>query len=328
MLPAIQVTDEAARVHDPQTVANAIADCKHQLPGASNGVWRHRYWQVSEQAYDLPDVYVSYIEVRAYSAETTIPIQCPRHDLYWLYVLQGRLNITAHDRRKILVSTTENRYRVAYLPTGRYGCRFKAGTHRLLYVVHKPSALFREESPEFDIPANVIAAVKDQLAVHAVSAPLPMQDGAAESIERFLHAPGQTFLRRKQALQNLSLDLIFCAHESLGNQAGQRAVDAEWAVKMKNHIDASIESGEQVNMHTVARHFRISVDYVRLIFKSYLGEPIGSYISGQKLEVAARLLAEGSAPSVAARYVGWTPAYFSRAYKARFGAPPKKTKPY
>src|SRR5690606_38332423 len=129
------------------------------------------------QAYDLPDVYLSYIEVGAYVAEITIPIQCPRHDLYWLYVLQGRLEITAQDSTKTLVSTIESRYRVAYLPTGRYGCRFKAGTHRLLYVVHKPSALFREESPEFDIPANVIAAVRAKLAVHAVSNPLSMRDG-------------------------------------------------------------------------------------------------------------------------------------------------------
>src|SRR5690606_35676250 len=188
METAIQLTDEAARVHDPQTVADALSACRHQLPGASTGVWQHGHWQVSEQAYDLPDVYVSYIEVRAYKAETTIPIHCPRHDLYWLDVLQGRLDITTRDSRKILVSTTENHYRVAYLPTGRYGCCFKAGTHRFLYVVHKPSALFREESPEFDMPTHVMAAVRDQLAIHAVSAPLATQDGAAEVIQCFLHA--------------------------------------------------------------------------------------------------------------------------------------------
>jgi len=237
METAIQLTDEAARVHDTQAVAEALSACRHQIRGASTGVWQHAHWQVSEQAYDLPDVYVSYIEVRAYVAETTIPIHCPRHDLYWLYVMQGRLDITAQDSRKTLVSTTESHYRVAYLPTGRYGCCFKAGTHRLLYVVHKPSALFREESPEFDIPANVIAAVKAQLNVHAVSAPLSMQDGAAESIERFLYAPGRTFLRRKQALQNLSLDLIFHAHESLAHQAGQHAISADWAAQMRKDVE-------------------------------------------------------------------------------------------
>src|SRR5690606_18802715 len=229
MLPAIQIADETARVHGAQAVTDAIASCRHQLPAANTGVWQHKHWQASDQAYDLPDVYVSYIEVRVYAAETTIPIACPRHDLYWLYVLQGRLDITAQDSRNTLVSTTDNHYRVAYLPTGRYGCRFKAGTHRFLYAVHKPSALFREESPGVDRPAHGMAAVWDQLAIHAVSAPLSMQDGAAETIQRFLHAPGQTFLRRKQALQNLSLDLIFHAHQSLGYQAGQRAVDAEWA---------------------------------------------------------------------------------------------------
>ena len=323
MLRAIQLTDEAARVHDVQAVADALATCQHELPGATNGVWQHTDWQVVEQAYDLPDVYVSYIEVSVYTAKTAIPIHCPRHDLYWLYVLQGRLDITARYSTKTLVSTTENYYRVAYLPKGRYGCRFRRGTHRLLYVVHKPSALFREESPEFDILANVTAAVKAQLAAHAVSAPVSMADGAAQAIQHFLHAPGRTFLRRMRAIQQLSLDLIFYAHESLVYQAGQHAISADWAVQMRDYIDECIESGEQVTMHTVAKHFRVSAGYVRLMFKNHVGEPIGSYISGQKLEIAARLLADGAAPSVAARYIGWTPAYLSRAYRAKFGHPPR-----
>lgn len=320
MLSAIQIADETVRLHDT-AVAYALASCRHQLPGASTGVWQHEHWQVSEQAYDLPDVYVSYIEVQAYAAET-IPIRCPKHDLYWLYVLQGRLAIAVPNGRNILVSTRENHYRVAYLPKGQYGCRFKAGTHRLLYVVHKPSSLFREESPEFDIPANVISAVKEQLATHAVSEPLSMRGGAAESIYRFLRAPGQTFLKRMRAVQSLSLDLVFFAVDALCVRQDTHVVGADWAVRIKEYIDDCIESGEGVSMHTAAEHFRVSVDYARLIFKNHFEEPIGSYISGQKLEVAARLLADGATPSIAAHYVGWTPAYFSRVFRAKFGHPP------
>src|SRR5690606_14987386 len=322
MLPAIQIADETARVHDAQAVTDAIASCRHQLPAANTGVWQHKHWQASDQAYDLPDVYVSYIEVRVYAAETTIPIACPRHDLYWLYVLQGRLDITAQDSRNTLVSTTDNHYRVAYLPTGRYGCCFKAGTHRFLYVVHKPSALFREESPEFDIPANVIAAVKAKLAVHAVSNPLSMRDGAAESIGRFLHAPGRTFLRRKKALQNLSLDLIFHAHESLGHQAGQRAVGAEWVGDMEQCIKRYIRAGKPVDAETVANEFNLSTVYARKLFKAHRDETLGTYIAEQKLQLAAQLLEEGDSPAMVARYLGWTHPHFSRAYRAKFGYPP------
>src|SRR5690606_26846407 len=190
MLPAIQIADETARVHDAQAVTDAIASCRHQLPAANTGVWQHKHWQASDQAYDLPDVYVSYIEVRVYAAETTIPIACPRHELYWLYVLQGRLDITAQDSRNTLVSTTDNHYRVAYLPTGRYGARLKAATHRFLYVVHHPCAMFREEIPEFDMLTHVRAVVRVRLAIPAVFASLSMRNGAADSIHRFLPAPG------------------------------------------------------------------------------------------------------------------------------------------
>ncbi|MEC3881608.1 helix-turn-helix transcriptional regulator [Parapedobacter sp. 10938] len=322
MVSAIQIADENVRVHDTQAVADALSACRHQLPGASTGVWRQAHWQVSEQAYDLPDVYVSYIEIGAYAAETTIPIKCPRYDLYWLYLLRGALTITTPDAKKTLVETTENQYRVSYLPAGRYACSFRKGTHRIFYVVHKPKALFREESPELLVQSDVIAALQAQLATHVTTSALSMRDGAAESIQRFLRAPGTTFLKRKQALQHLSLDLIFHAHESLGQQAGNRAAGAEWVGDMEQCIKRCIRTGKPVDADTVAKALNLSAVYARRLFKVHRGETLGTYITEQKLQLAVQLLEEGDSPAMVARYVGWTHAHFSRTYKARFGVSP------
>ncbi|GGG94053.1 hypothetical protein GCM10007415_31370 [Parapedobacter pyrenivorans] len=322
MQPAIQIADGANLADHGKATAEALAHCRYRLPGAHHGVWQHPHWQVVEQAYDLPDVYVSYIEVKAHLADTSIPIRCPRHDLYWLYLLRGTLEIATRKAGKPLVYTTENHYRVSYLPAGRYACRFREGTHRIFYVVHKPQALFREESPELGMEATVIHAVKARLAAHATSPQLSMQDGSAGAIVRFLRAPGATFLKRKQAIIYLSLELVFIAYQALHGRAKGKAVDAEWAGQLKATIDRCILQGTPVSADSVAEQFRISAVYARKLFKTHHGEPIGSYIARQKLELAVQLLQEGDQPANVARYLGWTPAHFSRAYKARFGASP------
>ena len=324
MLPAIQVADDDACIRDEATLEAIRSECRYQLPGAIPGVWKRAEWQVVEQAYDLPDVYVSYIEVQTYTASSLIPIRCPRYDLYWLYLLRGEMDIITADTRKTLVKTTENHYRVSYLPAGRYACSFGEGTHHIFYVVHKPKALFREESPELGTEATVINAVKTRLAVHVTSHALSMQDGSAASILRFLRAPGNTYLRRSQSITHLSLELVFIAHQTLLGHAGGKAIGAEWAEQLKAYISRSILEGIPVTADSVAEQFRISAVYARRLFKTHHGETIGGYITQQKLELAVQLLQEGDPPVRVARYLGWTPAYFSRAYRAKFGHPPSQ----
>jgi len=322
MLPAIEIVDDTARVYDPAAITGALESSRCALPGATATLWEHASWRAVEQAYDLPDVYVSYIEVRAYAAAACIPIQCPRHDLYWLYLLRGTLEIATRKARKHLVKTTENHYRVSYLPAGRYTCRFCEGTHRIFYVVHKPQALFREESPELGMEATVINAVKTRLATHATSAELSIQDGSATAILRFLRAPGATYLRRRQAIIHLSLELVFIAYQALHGHTDGKAIDSEWAEQLKATIDRCILEGKPVTVDSVAEHFRISAVYARRVFKTHHDKTIGSYITQQKLELAVQLLQEGDPPVRVARYLGWTPAHFSRAYRAKFGHPP------
>ena len=323
MIPAIQLTSDHDRITNQQIITAAVSTCWHDLSGAERAVWKNPQCQVVEQAYDLPDVYVSYLEIQVYAPHTYLPIRCPQSDLYWLYLLRGALDIVSGDRTKTLVTTSENHYRVSYLPAGRYACLFRQGTHRIFYVVHKPVALFREESPELGIEIDVMHAVKAKLNTHATSSALSMRDGSAESIRRFLHVPGQTYLKRRQAVAHLSLELVFIAYDTLLGQATGKAVGAEWAGRIKIYIDECVVEGTPVNIGIVARHFGISPVYARRLFKTYQATTIGHYLTQQKLAQAERLLKKGERPAMVARYIGWTPAYFSRKFKEWFGVSPK-----
>lgn len=322
MLPAIQIDDESAFVTDETVVAAALDGCWHRLSDATHNVWQCVGWQVVEQAYDLPDMYLSYIEVQADAPYTAIPIRCPKHDLYWLYPLRGGLAIATADGGNALVKTNAGHYRISYLPAARYTCRFNEGSHQLFYVVHKPRALLREKSPELDAQTPVVTALAAQLNTHATSEGLPMRDGAAEAIHRFLRMPGATYLRRKQAVEHLALELVFIAYESAQAKAGGKQITAEWAEQISAVIDTCVAAGKPVDADILAERFGVSAVYVRTLFKIHHRITIGVYITQRKLEYSAQLLAEGDHPASVARYLGWTPAYFSRAYRARFGKPP------
>ncbi len=322
MRQAIQIADETARVTDAAAIDAALAQCAHRLPGAIVEVWQGLGWLVVEQAYDLPDLYTSHLEVFADDPETTIPVRCPEHDLYWLYMLSGPMAIHAADAEKPLVKIDTDRYRVCYLPAGPYACRFGQGVHRFFYVVHKPSALLREESLELAVHDRLIEALKARAKNHANSEAFTMLDGSGEAIRKFLVAPGETYLQRKDALERLAMKLVFIAYASAQAKAGGNRIAAEWADKMTHYIDKCIETGDAVDMHTVAEKFRVSVAYVRVIFDRHVKKPIGQYITSHKLDFSKQLMGNGWTPKQTATYLGWSHSYFCVMFKKEFNITP------
>lgn len=322
MRQAIQIDDEAARVTDAAAITAASKQCTFLLPGAIVEVWQRPGWLVVEQAYDLIDLYTSYLEVLIDAPQADIPIRCPENDLYWLYVLVGQPAFAHADGTRILTTTTKNHYRLQYLPNGRYRCRLANGLHQLFYTVHKPRALFREESPELDVHAQVVAALKAQAKIHAIGEALSMHDGSDEAIRKFLRAPGDTYLQRRLALQTLSLRLVFFARASVLAKSGQTKIAAEWAETMKAYIDKCIAAGEHVDMHTVAGKSGVSVGYVRTIFDSIVQKPIGQYITSRKLDYSRTLMETGLTPKQTATYLGWSHPYFCVTFKKEFKVTP------
>ncbi len=320
--PAIHIDQPEARVQDGAAIQAAVARSDHPLAGCEVRYWVGAEWQVLEQAYDLPDVYVSYLEITA-QGDCHIPIRCPCHDLYWLYVLAGSIGIAHIGHPRLLLVTAAGQYRLSYLPPARYVCRFAAGMHRVFYAVHKPRALFREHSRELAGGIAAVEAVKARLGHPAVSDRLPMADGSLAAISRFLRAPGGSYLRRMLAVYTLTISLIFLTRESLLRISAQKRSGAEWAERMRVYIDECVAQGEPVDTAQVAAHFRLSRSYAKSVFSTHMHVYPGAYIRACKLEQARRMIEAGDRPTQVARYIGWTYGHFSKAFKARYGVSPK-----
>lgn len=298
-----------------------MASSTYPLPGAEVRYWVGRGWRVLEQGYDLPDVYVCSIEVVA-SGDTVLPIRCPQHDLYGFYVLAGSVRLTGAEAPTAVLDTAAGHYRLSYLPAAAYRCLFAAGRHHVFYFVAKGSVLFREASPELGADIAPVEALRARLGIPKVSASLSMAGTVGESIRRFLRHPGATYLRRYVAIQALVITLLLQACEALRAQPVPGQVGLSLAQRMRTYIDERVADGGDVDTASVARRFAVSYVYAKMIFRKHIGQPIGGYIRGCKLKQARYMLEAGDSPTQAARYVGWTPAYFSRAFRAKYGYPP------
>src|SRR5690606_21464920 len=168
---SIHIAQPDARVCSEASIRAALAGSAYPLPGAEVRYWAAAGWQVLEQGYDLPDVYVCSIEVAA-SGDATIPIHCPRHDLYGFYMVEGSIRITGADQKTCVLRTDAGHYRLSYLPAAAYSCHFAAGKHHIFYFVAKGSVLFREASAELEDETAPVEALRARLAVPTVSTSL------------------------------------------------------------------------------------------------------------------------------------------------------------
>ena len=321
MQVAIHIDHLDARVHTEALIRTALADSAYSLLGAEVRYWAANGWRILEQGYDLPDVYVCSIEVEA-SSDTLISIRCPQYDLYGLYVLAGGIHITGVDQQATVLQTDAGHYRLSYLPAAVYTCHFVAGKHHLFYFVAKGSTFLREPSPELSENLAPVEALKARLRVPVASSSFSMAGDIRDALQRFLRYPGTTYLRRYLAIQVLAITLLLAACEMLRVQKVAGKVGASLAERMRIYIKEQVSGGGEVDTASVARRFAVSYVYTRVIFHKHVGQHIGQYIRGCKLAQARRMLESGESPTQAARYIGWTPAYFSRAFRAAYGYSP------
>ncbi len=86
-----------------------------------------------------------------------------------------------------------------------------------------------------------------------------------------------------------------------------------------------IHFAEPISLETVAEFVGIDSDYCCKLFKKHTSISFVEYLSGLRLDAAAELLKNGKPVADAARNSGYQdPAYFSRAFKKKFGLPPKQ----
>lgn len=321
----IHIDRPGACVHDAAAIRAALADSAFPLPGAAVRYWAASGWQVLEQGYDLPNVYVGYMEITATDG-TTVPIRCPLHNLYGFYVLEGDVGIAAAHGKAMVLRTGAGHYRLSYLPAAAYHCRIARGTHRIFYFVASDAVLFREPSPELEAAIGPVDALRAKLGKPMVSARLPLAGEASHAIGRFLHRPGSTYLRRYIAIQQLAITLLLEACEALRIRSATGQVGEAFARRICTYIDEQVIEGHPVDVASVAHRFTVSYAYAKQTFRRYTGQPIGAYIRTCKLEQARRMLEAGEGPAQVACYLCWSYGHFSKAFKARYGVPPKAYK--
>lgn len=318
---SIHIDRPDARVYGEAAIRTALAGSAHPLPGAEVRYWVAQEWQVLEQGYDLPDVYVCSIEVET-SGDADIPIRCPRHDLYGFFILRGGIRITAAGQQPDVLATEAGHYRLSYLPAAAYTCHFSTGSHHIFYFVAKAGVLFRKSSPELGYDIGPVEALRAKLGVPSVSTRLPMRGVADDAVRRFLRYPGTTYLRRYISIQTLMVTLLLEACEALHAQLPTGQVGQALAQRMRYYIDEQVADGGDVRTASVALRFAISYAYAKIVFKTHGGQAIGAYIRTRKLEVARRMLQAGEQPTQVAHYICWSYGHFSKAFKARYGVSP------
>lgn len=117
--------------------------------------------------------------------------------------------------------------------------------------------------------------------------------------------------------------MIHLYHEA--RNAESRSADTKLIEKVTDYIDHHCH--DEVTLPVVAELFHISASHLSRLFKSVKGENFSVYVMNQKLAAAAALLRscpEQSISQIAEGLGYYTPAYFTRIFKEKFGVTPSQ----
>ena len=120
--------------------------------------------------------------------------------------------------------------------------------------------------------------------------------------------------------------LSSCLWELLCAVMEQRSADADFIEEALSIIHS--EYANPINVGQIARRIGLDRSYFTTGFKHQLGKPPAKYLADLRLEKARELMVDyAQPPAVAAASVGYTDiCSFSKAFKRKFGTPPREYK--
>lgn len=297
----------------------------YSLPEAECALWITPDYIILEQSYDLENVFLSYVEIEVRKrSKVEVPIFCPKHDLFWMYMLQGKMKFYQVSKPTNTIKVNQKQYRVSYLPVGHYRVRLQKGKHRVFYMVHKKRSLFRSWSNELDPLIGPVSALFYKYYRIDVTDPYPIQDGSKMIIRKFLNNPGMTPIHIQSNIYKLSFDLIRASSQSAKLHQVKKRTQEEWVKTIQADVEHGIDIGADLDINIIQTQHRISNSSLNTYFKNVLGVTLGKYIQERKLEKSKNLLEQGLSVNQTATYLNWRPSYFSDLFSKRFGYSPSE----
>ena len=132
---------------------------------------------------------------------------------------------------------------------------------------------------------------------------------------------------RQSATLDASMECIYLMiniyHEALNEES--RHADTKLIQQVTDYIDNHCR--DEMTLSVVAEMFHVSSSHLSRLFKSVKGQNFSVYVMNQKLTVAAALLRSCPEQGIAQIAEGlgyYTPAYFTRIFKEKFGVTPSQ----
>lgn len=297
----------------------------YSLPEAECALWITPDYIILEQSYDLENVFLSYVEIEVRKrSRVEVPIYCPKHDLFWMYMLQGKMKFYQVSKPTNTIKVNQKQYRVSYLPVGHYRVRLHKGKHRVFYMVHKKRSLFRSWSNELDALIGPVSALFYKYYRIHVTDPYSIQDGSKMIIRNFLNNPGMTPIQRQANIYQMSFDLIYTSSQSAKIHQVTKRSQEEWVKSIQADVSRCIDVGQPVDVNILHKKYRMSITTLNTLFKNVSGITLGKYIQQEKLEASIRFLDNGMSIQLTASYLNWSLSHFSKIFHKRFGYNPSE----
>ncbi|QNL47904.1 helix-turn-helix transcriptional regulator [Olivibacter sp. SDN3] len=300
----------------------------HRLAYADCSYWKHPAFSIIEQWYDARDAFICLLEINT-RITLDLPVNCQRHDLYWLYALRGSLTLDQpEDASAMELTIPHAHYCIAYIPPDDFNLRIPQGKHLFFYFVIKSDWLLRRPSAAgLEEIQSHLAKLRARLMESASTGILHIYDYHRQHIistaapSKPLHVEQDCFVYHKVVeLLSRSLSDLTKMDEQMGSRPMQLLSAVHELIRQK------LGTGEHIVISHLAEAFDVSPTYLNRIHRAHYASSLKRYIDQQKFEFARFLLAEQQlSVNDAAHLSGYTQASsFTKQFTLFFGFSPSE----
>ena len=288
--------------------------------------WKNQDFSITEQYYDAKDVFIGLTEVRN-GDEITIPFNCERYDLYWLYQLKGRMELLDRTGINKILRINNGQYVLTAMPEEQYYAYFKPGKHLLCYFVVKSEWLLRHDGAGLDLIDSFLEQLRQKDRINGsafVKEVLPINPVARRLLLSIFTLSEPIPISLDTKLYERTISLLV---QSLQDLTDKFIVEDQQKVlvdQIRLYVHEQLTEGPIPSIKEITEHFEVSRSYLWKYHQQYYGIDLQQFITEKKLGYSYELLIKSSLSIAEIAFkCGFAEAgNFARAFKARYGFPP------